>query len=112
MMPVVTVPSRPSGEPIATTSWPTRRLPEEPSVIGVRPDTPCTLTTAMSLLGSVPTTVNGAVRPSAKVTLVCAPPPESSGGRRTTWLLVRISPSVDRMMPEPSSDARPCPSPA
>ena len=40
MMPVVTVPSRPSGEPIATTSWPTRRLPDEPSVIGVSPDTP------------------------------------------------------------------------
>ena len=39
-MPVVTVPSRPSGEPIATTSWPTRRLPDEPSVMGVSPVAP------------------------------------------------------------------------
>ena len=59
----------------------------------------------MSLLGSVPTTVNGAVLPSAKVTLVsgdaCAVSPPRPA---TTWLLVRISPSVDRMTPEPSSD--------
>ena len=41
MMPVVTVPSSPSGEPMATTSWPTRRLAEEPTVIGVKPDAPC-----------------------------------------------------------------------
>ncbi len=74
MMPVVTVPSRPSGDPTATTSWPTRRLADEPIVIGVKPDTPSARTTAMSLLGSVPTTVNGALRPSAKVTLVCAAP--------------------------------------
>ena len=43
---------------MATTSWPTRRLAEEPSVIGVSPEAPCARTTAMSLLGSVPTTVN------------------------------------------------------
>ena len=72
-MPVVTVPSRPSGEPIATTSWPTRRLPDEPRVMGVSPVAPSAFTTAMSLPGSVPTTVNVVVLPSAKVTLVCTP---------------------------------------
>ena len=103
MMPVVTVPSSPSGEPIATTSWPTCRLAEEPSVIGVRPETPCALTTAISLLGSAPTTVNRAVRPSAKVTVVSGPPLAAA----TTWLLVKISPSDERMIPEPSSVCRP-----
>ena len=39
-MPVVTVPSSPSGEPMATTSWPTRRFPDDPSVIGARPVAP------------------------------------------------------------------------
>ena len=39
-IPVVTVPSRPSGEPTATTFWPTRRSADRPTAIGVRPDTP------------------------------------------------------------------------
>ena len=87
---------------------------------------PSARTTAMSLLGSVPTTVNDAVRPSKNVTLVCVGDcdpalPGSPGipGRRraaapglpvaaaTTWLLVRIRPSEVRMMPDPSSEARP-----
>ena len=33
-MPVVTVPLRPSGEPMATTVWPTCRSSEEPSLTG------------------------------------------------------------------------------
>ena len=37
-MPLVTVASRPNGEPIATTPWPTWRLEEWPIVAGVRPD--------------------------------------------------------------------------
>ena len=132
-MPVVTVPSSPSGDPMATTGWPTRRSAEEPSVMGVRPVTFWARTTAMSLAGSEPTTVNDAVRPSAKVTRVvgCAGPgagtidglPGRPGGggtgapgglgpgppliTETTWLLVRIRPSSLRMMPEPSSDCRP-----
>src|SRR5271163_1469190 len=141
-IPVVTVPSRPSGEPTAITGWPTRRLADDPRLIGVSPEMPCTRTTAMSVVGSVPTTVNSAVRPSENVTVVfglapaggagwsgsgsgAGPPGSSSGpwcspGRpcgagalpglaavATTWLLVRIKPSEDRMMPEPSSDARP-----
>ena len=87
----------------------------------------------MSLAGSAPTIVNGAVRPSANVTVVTGLPstlwhagPSRAGWGRMggasggaagtgapplaaaiTWLLVRISPSADRMMPEPSSFARP-----
>ncbi len=40
MMPVVTVPSRPRGDPTATTFWPTFKSFEDPIVIGVRPETP------------------------------------------------------------------------
>src|ERR1700727_2045280 len=140
MIPVVTVPDKPSGEPIAITGCPTRTSDEEPIAIGVSPETPWTRMTAMSLVGSAPTTVNGAVRPSEKVTVVFgagAPgPPGPPGGppgplgppgpagplgpllgppgpfggpaaAAMTWLLVRISPSDDKMMPEPSSEARP-----
>src|SRR6185437_11302760 len=113
------MPARPSGDPIAITGCPTRRSAEEPIATGVSPDIPETRTTAMSLVGSVPTTVNGAVRPSWKVTVVfaAAPPPGSGPGlgagpggalglaaAAMTWLLVMIRPSDDRMMPEPSSD--------
>src|ERR1700758_3522373 len=122
MIPVVTVPDKPSGDPIATTGWPTRRSDEEPIVMGVRPEIPCTRITAISLVGSAPTTVNGAVRPSENVTVVFgggppgppggppgppgappgAPPgppgpPPGFAAAATTWLLVRISPSADRM---------------
>src|ERR1700756_261770 len=118
MIPVVTVPDKPSGDPIATTGWPTRRSDEEPRDIGVSPDTPCTRITAISLVGSAPTTVNGAVRPSEEVTVVfgggpagaLGPPGAGGGGLAAaamTWLLVRISPSADRTTPEPSSEARP-----
>src|SRR5947209_9903145 len=121
MIPVVTVPDSPSGDPIATTGWPTRKSDEEPIVMGVRFGTPCTRITAISLVGSAPTTENGAVRPSEKVTvvLVGGPPGGAPGGppgppgppgfaaAATTWLLVRISPSADSTTPEPSSDWRP-----
>src|SRR5271155_500268 len=69
-MPVVTVPSRPSGDPTAITGWPTRRFADEPRLIGFNPEAPCTRTTAMSVVGSAPTTVNSAVRPSENVTVV------------------------------------------
>src|SRR5947209_5181448 len=140
-IPVVTVPDRPSGDPTAITGWPTCRLADDPRLIGDRPETPWTRTTAMSVVGSAPTTVNSAVRPSEKVAVVFGlapaggggwsgfgpgPPGSSSGfwcsgfGRprgagalpglaavATTWLLVRIRPSADKTMPEPSSEARP-----
>src|ERR1700748_3626293 len=79
-MPVVTVPSRPSGDPTAITGWPTRRLDDDPRLIGVKPETPCTRTTAMSVVGSVPTTVNSAVRPSENVTVVFGLAPAGGGG--------------------------------
>src|SRR5574340_1577840 len=101
-IPEVTVPARPSGEPIATTGCPTCRFAEVPSSTGVRSVRPATLMTAMSDVGSAPTTVAGAVVPSenATVSLPFGPAPAA------TWLLVRISPSEDRMMPDPSPCAR------
>src|ERR1700679_4368042 len=79
-IPVVTVPDRPSGEPTAITGWPTRRLADDPRLTGVSPDTPCTRTTAMSVVGSVPTTVNSAVRPSENVTVVFGLAPGGGAG--------------------------------
>ena len=97
-MPEVTVPDRPSGEPTATTVWPTTRLAELPSVAGVQPETPFALMTARSELGSRPMISASTVLPSWVVT--CREPPAAAPA--TTWLLVRISPSELRMMPEPS----------
>ena len=68
-MPVVTVPCSPSGEPMATTFWPTFRSFDDPRAMGVSPERPWARTTAMSLDGSAPTTLNGAVRPSDNVTV-------------------------------------------
>ncbi len=50
MMPVVTVPARPRGEPTAITFCPTARLPDVPTVIGVSPVLSA-LMTAMSRSG-------------------------------------------------------------
>ncbi|SHT57005.1 Uncharacterised protein [Mycobacteroides abscessus subsp. abscessus] len=81
MMPVVTVPCRPSGEPTATTFCPTFRSFDEPMLMGVRSFTPCARTTAMSSSGSAPTTVNGTVRPSDRVTVALTPSPVRAEGR-------------------------------
>ena len=54
----------PSGEPIATTGWPTARSAELPRVAGVRPETPSAVITARSSVAVVPTTVAVAVVPS------------------------------------------------
>ena len=89
-MPLVTVPCRPSGEPIATTSSPGSRSAERPSVAGVRPSTPCARMTARSVTGSRPTISAAADEPSLNVTRT--EPPFAAAA--TTWLLVRISPSV------------------
>lgn len=53
--------------------------------------------------------MKGAVRPSEKVTVVFGGglPRGGLAAAAITWLLVKISPSADRMMPEPSSDWRP-----
>ena len=72
-MPEVTVPDRPSGDPTATTVWPTTSEPDEPRVAGVRPETPLALTTARSVDGSRPTMVASTVVLSGSVT--CSEPP-------------------------------------
>ena len=85
-MPSVTVPSRPSGEPTATTVWPIITVSESAKVAAVSPETPLTLTTARSVMVSVPTTVAGAVRPSSNVTVIEPLEPATA----TTCSLVRM----------------------
>ncbi len=55
MMPLVTVPARPSGAPIAIAVSPTLSLSESANSSGVRPEASVSLMTARSLSGSVPT---------------------------------------------------------
>ena len=82
-MPVVTVPSRPSGEPIATAMSPTCTALESAKVTGVRSSPPFTWMTARSWVASVATMVASLVVPSEKRTSTdCAP--------STTWLLVTM----------------------
>jgi hypothetical protein len=85
-IPLVTVDSRPRGEPTATTPWPTWRSPEVPMVAAVSPETPLAWMTAVSVSGSVPSTSASAWLPSLNVTR-SEPPPSATS---TTWLLVRI----------------------
>ena len=94
---MVTVPSRPRGEPIATTCWPTVSSEDFPIRAGVASVTPSVWITATSAPGSRPTMVAGALRPSWNVT-VMEPPSAASA---TTWLLVMITPSLVRTMPDP-----------
>ena len=88
MMPLVTVPARPRGEPKATTGSPTRTPAELPSVSTGRLGTYCGLITAMSEYGSAPTSFAGSVRPPSKITrrAACVTWPS----RVTTWLLVTM----------------------
>ncbi len=67
-MPEVTVPDRPYGAPIATTSWPTCRLLAVPRFATGRPVTPWALMTAMSDVGSRPRMLALTVRPLEKIT--------------------------------------------
>ena len=55
-MPLVTVPVRPSGEPMATTWSPTWTPSESPRVAAFRPEAFSSLISARSFLLSVPTT--------------------------------------------------------
>ena len=86
MIPVVTVPWRPSGAPMATTGWPTCSVEESPIAAGVSPDASCAWTTARSVIGSRPTMVASYVVPTLVTT--CIWPPLAAAA--TTWLLVRI----------------------
>ena len=82
-MPLVTVESSPNGEPMATTPWPTSRLPETPIVAGVRSSTPSAWITAVSVSGSVPTIVASARVPSVKATEML--PPSAATSTTCCW---------------------------
>ena len=84
-MPSVTVPSRPSGDPTATTVWPILTASESANVAAVSPDAEI-LTTARSVTVSVPTMVAGTVRPSASVAVMLPP----FAATATTCWLVRM----------------------
>ena len=83
-MPDVTVPSRPSGAPIATTTSPTRTWSESPRG-SVGRSLRYTLTIARSYDGLVPMTLPGLRSPSGKTTSR-----PSDDATLTTWLLVRM----------------------
>ena len=97
MMPTVTVPPRPNGLPIAITQSPMRILSESPNLtafsfflVG------STLSTAMSVLVSVPTSSAVSFEPSEKFTSI-------SSASAITWLLVTTMPfSASSTKPEPS----------
>src|SRR5215471_2122521 len=67
-MPDVTVPDRPSGEPITTVGWPTFTEEDSPKAITFSLAEVSTLITARSVSGSRPVIVAGAVCPSANCT--------------------------------------------
>ncbi len=94
MMPWVTLSLRPSGWPIATTHWPTSTLSESPKVRKGRGSDTEIWMTARSVLGSVPTTLPGNCLPSDSRTWIWVAP-------ATTWLLVRMWPSLSMRIPEP-----------
>ncbi len=98
-MPSVTVPVRPSGEPIATAVSPTLSLPESPRVAGTSPVGLSILITARSDSGSVPTILAVKTLPSLVRTSTAAFAVLPS--RVTTCVLVSTCPSPSRTMPEP-----------
>ncbi len=96
-MPVVTVPSRPNGLPMATTPSPTRTPLESANCSGCSSDFGAsTLITATSVEESVPTTFALAFLPSANVTVIEFAP-------STTCWFVAMWPSPSITKPEPSA---------
>ena len=79
---------------MATTQSPTSILSESPSVSGRKPDWSMRMT-ATSVCGSVPTTLAGKTRSSESVTSIWSAP-------FTTWLSVRMMPSLSTTNPVPS----------
>src|SRR5437763_3881317 len=96
--PAVTEPANPFGLPIATTSWPTRRVSALPSSAGTRSSV-SVRRTARSLKASAPTTENSSSRPS---TNDARPPPADCA---TTCAEVSMNPSgvITTALPPPSS---------
>ena len=86
-IPLVTVPARPSGEPMATTGSPTTTEREVPREAVTRPGF-STLRTAMSLAGSRPTIRAAEPLPSENTARISAPSTPSAP--ETTWLFVTM----------------------
>ncbi len=85
-MPTVTVPPRPNGLPIAITQSPMRILSESPNFTAFSAFfVGSTLSTAMSVLVSVPTSSAFSLEPSAKLISI-------SSASAMTWLLVTTMP--------------------
>src|SRR6478736_6444550 len=79
-MPLVTVPCRPRGAPMAMTGCPTESVAESPVTAGVRPLAPLACTTARSVTGSRPTIVPSYDVPSCSTTLIAPPPAAAATG--------------------------------
>ena len=92
--PAVTVDSKPSGLPIATTSWPRRSPLELPSRAAGRETSSMMRSKARSVCGSSPSTRALTVRVSASASRTVEAP-------WTTWLLVSTRPSGEITTPEP-----------
>mmetsp|Transcript_20262 Transcript_20262/g.68549 ORF Transcript_20262/g.68549 Transcript_20262/m.68549 type:complete len:373 (-) Transcript_20262:418-1536(-) len=106
MMPSVTVESSPTALPMAIAQSPTCSSSERPSgAVGSGFPDGLMRMAAKSMKSSVPLTRPSNVRPSMRVTVTLA-------AFFTTWALVMMSPSSDRMTPEPCPDSRRCPSPS
>src|SRR5499426_1830992 len=96
-IPDVTVPESPSGAPIATTGWPTRRDDDVPSEITFGSRGVSTLSTARSVCGSRPVIVAGTLWPSANSTTTDPP----LAAIEMTWLFVKMWPSDRMTSPDP-----------
>ncbi len=96
--PALTVKEKPSGLPMATTSWPTRNVALRPSSAAGR-WVASMCTTARSVAGSSPTTCAECVVPSGSEMATSRAP-------RTTCALVRRYPSGVKSTPEPPPSGR------
>jgi hypothetical protein len=96
MIPSVTLPDRPSGLPMASTTSPACARSESPNVVGCSPDGSSARITARSSGGYVPTSraVRGAVSPATWTWNSLALP--------ATWALVTMFPDLSSTTPEPS----------
>ncbi len=99
-MPLVTVPSRPNGDPMATVGWPGLRVLELPRVTGWRPPGTfdgSTRITARSAERSAPRSLTGMASPfSPKRTF-------SAVALSTTCSLVTMSPWLSITKPDPEA---------
>ena len=107
-MPVVTVPSRPSGEPIGDDVLADPQIAGRTERDGRQPGGPVGLhdRDVTAGIGADHRERRGVAVGEGDLGLHAAWPPVPLAAA-TTWLLVRMSPSVERMMPEPSSDCLP-----